>query len=85
MLINDAAGPRTPFLESTPREWAYAIEVNLFGVAFCCHRVLRSMLALGYARSINLVSFAGLYPGLGSSAYSVSKAALRSVTKTVAH
>ena len=85
ILINNAAiYPKVSFLDLPHREWARVIETNVVGVALCCRRALPEMLRRGFGRIINVGSFAGKHPIPDSSAYSTSKAALRSLTKALA-
>jgi NAD(P)-dependent dehydrogenase (short-subunit alcohol dehydrogenase family) len=85
ILVNNAAlYPKQRFLESTQREWAYAIETNVIGLAHCCRLALPGMLARGHGRILNVGSFAWLGPIPGSSAYAASKAAVRVFTKALA-
>jgi len=84
ILINNAAVyPRRAFLEEPIDEWAETISINVIGPALCCQRVLPGMLERRFGRIINIGSFAGVAPARGSSAYSVSKAALMSLTRAV--
>lgn len=85
ILINNAAVyPKVGFLESSVNEWARVMEMNVVGVARCCHRALPGMLDRGYGRIINVGSLAWRAPIPASSAYSASKAALRALTMGIA-
>lgn len=85
ILVNNAAVyPRQAFLEAPIAEWARVIEMNVVGVARCCHLALPEMLRRGYGRIINVGSLAWKAPIPASSAYSASKAALRALTLAIA-
>ncbi len=85
ILVNNAAlYPKQLFLESSHREWAYAIETNVTGLAYCCRLALPGMLERGHGRILNMGSFAWLHPIPASSAYAASKGAVRAFTKALA-
>ncbi len=85
ILVNNAAVyPKCEFLASTMDDWANALEVNVVGMARCCHRALPGMLERGHGRIINLGSFAWKGPIPTASAYSTSKAAVHALTKAIA-
>jgi NAD(P)-dependent dehydrogenase (short-subunit alcohol dehydrogenase family) len=85
VLINNAAiYPRKLFLEGPIDEWAHTLEVNVIGMARCCHAVLPGMLQRGHGRILNVGSFAWKGPIPTASAYSVSKGAVHALTKAVA-
>jgi NAD(P)-dependent dehydrogenase (short-subunit alcohol dehydrogenase family) len=60
------------------------IEVNLFAVAFLCNEALPAMKRKGWGRIVNVASTAGLGAPLRLLPYSVSKAALIALTKSLA-
>ncbi|MCZ7686889.1 MAG: SDR family NAD(P)-dependent oxidoreductase [Sandaracinaceae bacterium] len=63
ILVNNAAVyPKVGFLESSVAEWARVMEMNVVGVARCCHRALPGMLERGYGRIINVGSLAWKAP-----------------------
>ena len=85
ILVNNAAlYPKQTFLESSIDEWARVIDVNVTGVARCCHHALPIMLKRGYGRIINVGTFAWKAPIPASSAYSASKGAIPALTKALA-
>lgn len=85
VLMNNAAiYPKISFLEQSPREWMEAIDINVGGVASCCHAVLPIMMQQGHGRILNLGSFADKSPIPLSSGYSASKGAVRALTKAIA-
>lgn len=85
ILINNAAVyPKILFLESSMDDWAKALEINVTGMARCCHRVLPGMLERGHGRILNVGSFAWKGPIPTASAYTVSKAAVHALTESIA-
>lgn len=85
ILVNNAAVyPRKAFLDSTQDEWSGAIRTNVLGLAHCCRMALPGMLERGFGRIINLGSLAWLGPIPDSSAYTVSKGAVRALTRSLA-
>jgi NAD(P)-dependent dehydrogenase (short-subunit alcohol dehydrogenase family) len=85
VLINNAAlYPRHLFLDAPAEELAEVLGVNVLGMARCCRAVLPDMLARGHGRILNLGSFAWRGPIPTASAYSVSKAAVHVLTKSIA-
>jgi len=84
VLINNAGiADHGAFLEISFEDWARVIEVNLIGLARCTRAVLPGMVARGHGRVINLASRAAESKA-GRPAYSASKAAVVSFTKTLA-
>jgi len=84
VLINNAAVyPRDYFLDQSAKEWTQAILINICGVANCCRAVLPQMLERNAGRIINIGSLADINPIPASSAYSVSKAGLHSLTRAL--
>lgn len=85
VLINNAAlYPKEMFINCDIERWSEAIAVNVSGMARCCSRVLPGMLRRGHGRIINVGSLAWRDPIPGASAYSVSKAAVRTLTQAIA-
>ncbi len=85
VLINNAAVyQKVNFLEQSSEEWMKTIEINVGGVANCCHAVLPIMIEQKHGRIINVGSFADKAPIPKSSAYSASKGAVRALTKAIA-
>lgn len=85
ILVNSAGRTKkTPALDVSAGEWNGIIETNLTGTFRACQVFGRHMMARGYGRIINiasLASFVGLYQ---VAAYSASKAAVASLTKSLA-
>lgn len=85
ILINNAAVyPHALFLSQSVDTWWHTLEVNVLGMARCCHAVLPGMLARGHGRIINVGSFAWKGPIPEASGYSVSKAGVYALTKAIA-
>jgi 2-hydroxycyclohexanecarboxyl-CoA dehydrogenase len=85
ILVNNAAlYPKIGFLEASWNEWAQVIETNVLGMALCCRKALPGMMQRGHGRILNIGSFAWRGPIRGASAYSVSKAAVPVLTKSIA-
>lgn len=59
------------------------IEVNLYGVFYCCRAIVPFMLANGYGRIINVASVAGKEGNPNASAYSAAKAGVIGFTKSL--
>ena len=59
------------------------VQVNLGGAFNCCHAVLSQMVAAGRGRIINIVTFADILPAPLAAGYSVSKGALRILTRAL--
>jgi 2-hydroxycyclohexanecarboxyl-CoA dehydrogenase len=84
VLINNAAVyPREYFLDQSANDWTQTILINICGVANCCRAVLPQMLARNAGRIINIGSLADINPIPASSAYSVSKGGLHSLTRAL--
>ncbi len=86
ILVNNAAtNPHFgPVLEAEDSLWQKTIEVNLMGNVWLCQAVVPVMRQHGGGKIINIASIVGLNPGHFQGIYSVTKAALISLTKTLA-
>lgn len=85
ILVN-AAGitQKVPTLEVSEIDWSHVMETNLTGTMRACQIFGATMAKAGYGRIINIASitaFAGFYR---VAAYAASKAAVASLTKTLA-
>lgn len=83
-LVNNAAviTPVGPAAELDIEEWGRAIQVNLVSVMAASQAVLAGMRRLGGGTIVNISSGAASLPGMPfGSAYSVSKAALETLTE----
>jgi len=86
ILVNNAAilGEVTPIRETSDAEWHRVMAVNLHGPFFCSRAVLPAMLSRKYGRIVSLASVAGKEGNANMAAYSVSKAGVIALTKSLA-
>jgi NAD(P)-dependent dehydrogenase (short-subunit alcohol dehydrogenase family) len=77
------AGPNHTTWEYPVDSWKQVINVNLFGVYFCCRAIVPYMLQKNYGRIVNVASIAGKEGNPNASAYSASKAAVIALTKSL--
>ncbi len=72
-------------LRSTDRaRWSEVLDVNLTSVAFWCREAAERMSARGEGRIVTVASVAGLKGVPGAAAYSVSKAGVVALTRSLA-
>ena len=85
ILVN-AAGrtARRPTTEVSEAEWALIMDTNLMGMLRACQVFGRHMLQRGYGRIINIASLSSFVALYEVAAYSASKAAVASLTKSLA-
>ncbi|HUK24875.1 MAG TPA: glucose 1-dehydrogenase [Terriglobales bacterium] len=85
ILVN-AAGTtkRTPTLEVTEPEWNGILNINLTGMLRTCQIFGRTMIERKYGRIINIASLASQVALYEVAAYSASKAAVASLTQSLA-
>lgn len=84
ILINNAETyPDRDILDETPATFMDTVQLNLGGAFNCCHEVLPAMVASGSGRIINVVTFADVSPAPLAAGYSVSKGALRILTRAL--
>ena len=85
ILINCAGKTkRTPTLAVAEDEWADIMDTNLTGTLRACQIFGKHMLERGYGRIINVASLAGFVAFIEVAAYSASKAAVVSLTRSLA-
>ena len=87
VLVNNAGiAISRPFLEKTVEDWKKTLEVNLIGIFVCSQVAARYMLEQESGKIINISSIRGIdHCGReGIMDYSASKAAVISLTKTMA-
>jgi 2-dehydro-3-deoxy-L-rhamnonate dehydrogenase (NAD+) len=86
ILVNAAGitAPKATVIETTAASWRRIIDINLTGTFLVCRAVAPHMVAGGYGRIVNLGSVAGKEGNPFSAAYSASKAAVHSLTKSLA-
>ena len=84
ILINGAeVYPHRDILEETPASFLETVQTNLGGVFACCHAALPHMVIAARGRIINIVTFADVQPAPLAAAYSVSKGAVRILTRAL--
>jgi NAD(P)-dependent dehydrogenase (short-subunit alcohol dehydrogenase family) len=85
ILVNCAGRTkRMPTLDVPDTEWNAIIETNLTGTLRACRVFGRHMIERGYGRIINIASLASFVALYEVAAYSASKAAVASLTKSLA-
>ena len=85
ILVNSAGTTkRVPAIDISERDWEDIIDTNLTGTLRCCQIFGRNMLQRGYGRIINLASLTTFLGFFEVAAYSASKAAVGSLTKSLA-
>jgi len=85
ILVNCAGRTkRTPTLKVTESEWNAILDTNLNGTLRACQVFGRHMVERGYGRIINIASLTSFVALYEVAAYSASKAAVASLTKSLA-
>ena len=85
ILVNSAGRTkRAPTLEFDEEDWNDILETNLTGTLRSCQIFGRHMLERGYGRIINIASLSTFVALFEVAAYSASKAAVASLTKSLA-
>jgi NAD(P)-dependent dehydrogenase (short-subunit alcohol dehydrogenase family) len=85
ILVNCAGRTkRTPTLEVSEAEWNGILETNLTGTLRACQVFGRHMVEQKYGRIINIASLSSFVALYEVAAYSASKAAVASLTKSLA-
>jgi len=86
ILVNAAGvtNPRTLVVDYSYDLWQQMMAVNLNGTFLCCREVVPHMMERDYGRIVNLGSVSGKEGNPFSSGYSASKAAVHSLTKSLA-
>lgn len=79
-----ASAPGQPYTRCTPDEWRRTLEINLMGAVHWCAAAREALLASKAGRIINISSITGVISAPYMPAYSVSKAALISLSKVLA-
>ena len=85
ILINNAgiAGPIAKTWEFPLEAWAQVMAVNVDGIFHTCRALSPGMIAQNYGRIVNIASVAGKEGNPNASAYSVSKAGVIALTKSL--
>lgn len=85
VLVNSAGKTkRQPTLEFSEEDWNDILETNLSGTLRACQIFGRHMVERGYGRIINIASLSTFVSLFEVAAYSASKAAVASLTKSLA-
>ncbi len=85
ILINSAGKTkRTPTLDVSEAEWNDIMETNLTGVLRACQVFGRHMIQRRYGRIVNIASLSSFVALYEVAAYAASKAAVASLTKSLA-
>lgn len=85
ILVNSAGRTkRTPTLDVSEDEWNEIMETNLTGTLRACQVFGGHMVANGYGRIINIASLSTFVSLFEVAAYAASKAAVASLTKSLA-
>lgn len=85
ILVNSAGRTKkAPSLDITDEEWNGILETNLTGTLRACQVFGRHMMERGYGRIVNIASLASFVSLYQVAAYSASKAAVASLTKSLA-
>ena len=85
ILVNSAGTTkRTPSLQVRDSEWNNILETNLSGTWRACQVFGHHMIERGYGRIVNIASLSAFVALFEVAAYSASKAAVASLTKSLA-
>ena len=85
ILVNCAGmTKRTPTLDVSESEWGNILETNLNGTLRSCQVFGRRMIERGYGRILNIASLSTFVSLYEVAAYSASKSAVASLTKSLA-
>ena len=85
ILINNAGitGPTTTLWEYDIELWKKVVDINLMGNFNCCKAIVPNMIKNNYGRIVNVASVAGKDGNANASAYSVGKAGIIGLTKSL--
>jgi 3-oxoacyl-[acyl-carrier protein] reductase len=85
ILVNNAgiAGKNATTWDYPVEEWSQVMRINLDGPFHCCRAIVPGMIAQNYGRIVNIASVAGKEGNPNASAYSVSKAGVIALTKSL--
>jgi NAD(P)-dependent dehydrogenase (short-subunit alcohol dehydrogenase family) len=85
ILVNCAGKTkRAPTLDFPEQEWNSILDTNLTGTLRCCQVFGRHMIERGYGRIVNIASLSSFVGLFEVAAYAASKAAVASLTKSLA-
>jgi 2-dehydro-3-deoxy-L-rhamnonate dehydrogenase (NAD+) len=85
ILINNAGitGPTATLWEYDVEMWKKIVKINLMGTFNCCRTIVPNMIKNNYGRIVNVASVAGKDGNANASAYSVGKAGVIGLTKSL--
>lgn len=84
LINNGAIAQEKPFLSITDNDWENMLNVNLKGAFSFSQEVLPTMVKNNWGRIINITSIGGQWGGFNQVHYAASKAALISLTNSLA-
>jgi 2-hydroxycyclohexanecarboxyl-CoA dehydrogenase len=85
VLVNNAGVDRFAFfVNTTPEEWDFVLDVNLRGTLACTHAVLPGMQERRRGAIVNIASEAGRNGAAGGATYAAAKAGVIGFTKAIA-
>jgi len=87
VLVNNAGQPGQPIKpiwEVTDAEWYQGLQINLTGTFYCCRAVTPYMIQRGRGRILNVSSHFGMRSVRDYYAYSVAKAGVIQLTRSLA-
>jgi dehydrogenase/reductase SDR family member 4 len=86
ILVNNAGTNPVfgPIINIDEKAWDKIFEINIRGFFFLCKEVSAVMSDKGGGTIVNMASVAGIKPGMGLGAYSVSKAGVIMLTRVLA-
>jgi NAD(P)-dependent dehydrogenase (short-subunit alcohol dehydrogenase family) len=85
VMVNNAGVAAAGPLEATPAaDWRWITDINLFGVVWGCQAAVPHLRAAGSGLMLNVASSAGFAAAPQMSAYNATKAAVISLTETLA-
>ena len=85
ILVNNAGitGPTETLWEYDIDMWRKVVDINLMGTFHCCKAIVPNMIKNNYGRIVNVASVAGKDGNANASAYSVGKAGVIGLTKSL--
>lgn len=85
ILVNNAGlNIRKPSTEVSPQDWDIILDTNLKGSFFCAQAVAKEMIKRNYGRIINIGSCTCVFGMEGIAAYTASRGAVLSMTRSLA-
>ncbi len=84
MINNAGVAVSGPLVDVSAADWHWVMDINFYGVLHGCQAAARVMQAQGHGHIINIASMAGLLNPPEMAAYNASKAAVVSLSETLA-